>query len=289
MTIRKGIWAGMIGNVQSNGLRCLTVACIAAVLSISNAVAVQAANATSTKEPFDNTVEARALVTTRDRAVLSSELTARISQMPKRPGASFSKGEVLVVFDCAAYRAQRAAVAEEVRQAEAQYKAQQRLAELKSVGKLDVTMAKAAFDRASAQLDLQEVYLSRCKIKAPYDGAVVDWKSQPYQTANSGDELIEIVGSGNLELELIVPSQWLTWLKIGQVLKARIDETDSGVTAKIARLGAQIDAVSQTVKIYASITKGASALLPGMSGRALLNAPENLEKANDAGRDPDRM
>lgn len=215
--------------------------------------------------------EARALVATRSRALLSAEIAARIADMPKRPGTRFAKGDVLVVFDCSAYRAQRAAVAADLRQANAQYKAQQRLAELRTVGELDVVMAQAAVERAKAQLQLQDVYLNRCKITAPYAGAVVDWHSQPYQTANPGDQLIEIVGSGDLELELIVPSQWLGWLKVGQGISAHIEETDSDIRARVARIGARIDPVSQTVKIYASLGDDAKTLLPGMSGRAVVD------------------
>ncbi|MEQ5776594.1 efflux RND transporter periplasmic adaptor subunit [Thalassospira sp. NFXS8] len=215
--------------------------------------------------------EARALVATRSRALLSAEIAARIADMPKRPGTRFAKGDVLVVFDCSAYRAQRAAVAADLRQANAQYKAQQRLAELRTVGELDVVMAQAAVERAKAQLQLQDVYLNRCKITAPYAGAVVDWHSQPYQTANPGDQLIEIVGSGDLELELIVPSQWLGWLKVGQGISAHIEETDSDIRAKVARIGARIDPVSQTVKIYASLGDDAKTLSPGMSGRAVVD------------------
>lgn len=214
---------------------------------------------------------ARALVATRNRAVLSAEISARIADMPKRPGDRFAKGDVLVVFDCSAYRAQRAAVAADLRQADAQYKAQKRLAELRTVGALDVVMAQAAMESAKAQLKLQDVYLSRCKITAPYEGAVVDWQSQPYQTATPGDQLIDIVGSGDLELELIVPSHWLAWLKVGQGVSAHIDETDRDVRAKVTRIGARIDPVSQTVKIYAALDDVTKGLLPGMSGRAQMD------------------
>lgn len=218
----------------------------------------------------DDMSSARALVATRNRAVLSAEISARIADMPKRPGDRFAKGDVLVVFDCAAYRAQRAAVAADLRQADAQYKAQKRLAELRTVGELDVVMAQAAMESVKAQLQLQDVYLNRCKITAPYEGAVVDWQSQPYQTATPGDQLIDIVGSGDLELELIVPSQWLGWLSVGQGVMAHIDETDKDVRAKVARIGARIDPVSQTVKIYAAL-ESSKGLLPGMSGRAVMD------------------
>lgn len=215
--------------------------------------------------------EARVLVTTRERAVLSGELAARINRIAVRPGEHFKKGDLLIAFDCAAYKAQRATVAADFRQADAQFKSQQRLFELRSVGELDVIMAEAARDSTRAQLQLQDVYLERCQINAPYDGTVVEWRSQPYQIANPGDELLAIIGSGSLELELIVPSHWLAWLSIGKTFQARIDETGSVITAKTERIGADIDPVSQTVKIFATLDGQEGKLLPGMSGVAVFD------------------
>jgi RND family efflux transporter MFP subunit len=215
--------------------------------------------------------EARVLVTTAERAVLSGELAARINRIAVRPGESFQKGDLLIAFDCAAYKAQRATVAADFRQADAQFKSQKRLFELRSVGELDVIMAEAARDSTRAQLQLQDVYLERCQINAPYDGTVVEWRSQPYQIANPGDELLAIIGSGSLELELVVPSQWLAWLARGKTFQARIDETGSMITAKTERIGADIDPVSQTVKIFATIEGQQDKLLPGMSGVAVFD------------------
>jgi RND family efflux transporter MFP subunit len=221
-------------------------------------------------------LQARALVTTRDYAILSSELTARIAEMPRRPGEKFAKGDTLAVFDCAAYRAQRASAAADVRQAGAQYEAQKRLAELRTVGELDVTIAQAVFDKTRAELQLQDFHLSRCKINAPYDGVVVEWIGQPHQTASPGDKVIELVGMGGLELELIVPSPSLAWLKPGTAVRARIDETGLDISARIDRIGARIDPVSQSVRVYAVILDGQQQLLPGMSGTALIQNASNL-------------
>jgi len=212
--------------------------------------------------------ESRALVTTSSWAVLSSEVLARIASLPRRPGERFRAGDVLVTFECAAYSAQRAAYAAEARQASRQLEAQERLLELGSGGALDVEIARATLDRARANLELQDVILKRCRILAPYDGSVVRWGAQAHQTVAVGDEVIEIVGTKDLELELIAPSAWLEWLTIDQPIAARIDETGGQVRAKVVRIGARIDPVSQTVPVYAAIVEGGEGLSPGMSGTA---------------------
>lgn len=217
---------------------------------------------------FQEPGRARVLVTTRDHAVLSGEIAARIGEIKKRPGETFTKGERLISFDCSAYEAQHAAAAAEYRQADAQFKSQKRLFELGSLGELDLVMSQSVRDRARAELQLQEVFLKRCHIDAPYDGAVIEWLSQPYQIANPGDQLIEIAGSKHLELEVVVPSVWLRQLKIGETFDFRIEETGTSHVATITRIGANIDPVSQTVKVFASIGKTDVRLLSGMSGIA---------------------
>lgn len=214
--------------------------------------------------------EVRVLVTSRNWAVMSSEITAPISGMLKHPGESFKKGDVLVSFDCATYAAQRAGGAADVRQAVAQLESKQRLLQLQSIGALEVEIERTNLDRARANLQLLDVYLKRCKIAAPYAGTVVRWLAQPFQTAGAGDDVIEIVGSSALELEMIVPSSWLAWLKTGQALTAHIDETGTVVPGTISHLGARIDPVSQTIKVYATLTESSEGLLPGMSGRATI-------------------
>lgn len=252
-------------RIEVPGRKLTAAASMGFMLAVSAFLLPVLANAQEKTE----TLETRVLVTTQDRAVLAGELAARIDEMAFRPGQSFKKGDVLISFDCAAYKAQRASAAADHRQADAQLKSQQRLFELRSVGELDVVMAEAARDRTLAQVQLQDVYLDRCRITAPYDGAVVQWLSRPYQIANPADELMEIIGSGNLELELIVPSSWLSWLSVGQTFQARIEETGTVITATTERIGADIDPVSQTVKVFAAINGDAGGLLPGMSGVAV--------------------
>ena len=94
-----------------------------------------------------------------------------------------------------------------------------------------------------------------------------------FQFVGVGAPLIEILSDKDLDLELIVPSLWLTWLKPGVPFDVAIDETGKTYPAKITRLSGKVDAVSRSIKIYGKIDNPADTLLPGMSGRALLSPP----------------
>ncbi|MEN5343193.1 HlyD family secretion protein [Achromobacter mucicolens] len=106
----------------------------------------------------------------------------------------------------------------------------------------------------------------KCAIAAPFDGRVSKRSASPQQFAEPGKPLLTIVDTSHLELKMIVPSKWLVWLKPGHALSVQVDESGKAYPAKVARIGARVDPVTQTVDVTAALTTGAAELLPGMSG-----------------------
>jgi multidrug efflux pump subunit AcrA (membrane-fusion protein) len=85
--------------------------------------------------------------------------------------------------------------------------------------------------------------------------------------------MLEALSDKRLELEMIVPSMWLSWLKPGSPLKVAIDETGKTYPATLSRLSGKVDAVSRSVKVYGRIDTQSDTLLPGMSGHAIFSPP----------------
>lgn len=213
--------------------------------------------------------QARALIIARDEAVLSAEITARITEMPVRPGARFDEGDRLVRFGCARYAAQRDVAQADLAAAEKSLESLEKLLSLNAAGPLEVEVARAQRDRAQAQLRLYQADVNLCSLRAPYAGRVVSWIGNPHEFANTGDELIEIVADKTLEIEMIVPSAWLRWLAPGMALSLSVDETGEAYAATLSAVGATVDPVSQTVRIRAVLDSTPDDLIPGMSGTAI--------------------
>lgn len=213
-------------------------------------------------------VPIRALVVARDRAVISSEIAARIDAITARPGDTFVKGDVLVRLDCALYEAERASARADRASAAAQLESNQKLYDLRSIGKLDLAVAQAVLDKADAALRRSQVMASRCTILAPFDGRVAAWHAQPFEVVDPGVPLIEIVGIDPLEVEAIVPSAWLPRLEIGAAVEISLEETGQRYTAAVTRIGSGVDPASRTLRVFARFDKPDAQLRPGMSGQA---------------------
>ena len=79
---------------------------------------------------------------------------------------------------------------------------------------------------------------------------------------------MRIVSLRNPQIELRVPSAWIAWLDIGLRFKFKVEETGTVHTASVERVGSTVDAVSQTIKLFATFDEKIPAVLPGMSGTA---------------------
>jgi len=213
--------------------------------------------------------EIRAQLTPRRYTTLAAEVGARIQRLSVAEGGAFGEGQTLVVFDCTVQQAQLDKARAELDAAQATLKSNERLLELNSVGQLELELSRSAVGRARAEVGMHEAVLSKCTVRAPWSGRVAEQKAREQQFVQPGQPLLEILDDSALELEVLVPSSWLVWLRPGQRLRVQIDETRRSYPARFVRIGARADAVSQSVKVAAAIDGRHPELVAGMSGRVL--------------------
>ncbi|MGH8611568.1 MAG: efflux RND transporter periplasmic adaptor subunit, partial [Gammaproteobacteria bacterium] len=216
----------------------------------------------------------RGLVKPKREARLSSEILARITALPFKQGQPFREGDVLIRFDCSRYQAELAAAEAELSARSKTHENNRELSRLNAIGKLEVEISKAEADKAAAEVRAAGVNVSRCVITAPYPGRIVERKAHEHETVPPEQELMTILDDRDLEIEIIVPSKWLTWLKIGTPFTFHVDETDSDYLAKVSELGARVDPVSQTMRVDGVFEKATHDILAGMSGTARFSVPQ---------------
>ncbi|ROL70055.1 efflux transporter periplasmic adaptor subunit [Pseudomonas chlororaphis] len=222
----------------------------------------------------DSQPQLRVQLSASRRTVLSSELSGKILELNVKEGASFTKGQRLVTFDCAVHRAQLTHSVAAEAAASKKLEVAKRLDKLQSISVSDLSQAQAEANMARAQSGVGQVMVQRCAINAPFSGRVAERKAQPGEYVAEGKELLAIYDDSAFEVELIVPSRWMAWLKPGHPFKVRLEETAGEYPAEVTRLGSVIDPISQSIKVFARITNNNPHLLPGMSGNALLTPPD---------------
>ncbi len=205
-------------------------------------------------------------------AQITSDLARRIQELPWRDGDRFRKGDLLIRFDCRELQAEANAARAVWRGKKLAHTNAAELHRRQAAGALAVAIAAADADKAEADAQALEARLDRCTIAAPFDGRIVERLAAPYETPTPSQPILRIVDDSALEIQIIVPSRWLKWIREGLDFTFRIDETGEPAKAKVRRIGASVDPVSQTVRIAGEFVTRSADVLGGMSGTAVFEA-----------------
>lgn len=240
----------------------------------ADAVPVAPSSATDSDMKSLFSVDRGSAINGRIRAVnhadIASNMDARIKQIPVREGDGFRKGDLLLEFDCAVEYAQLASADAAYKAAREKAQVSKELEQLDSISKLELVMARADAEKARAEQQIWQEKVRRCSIYAPYSGHVAALYVQPFEYARQGDKLMKILDDTHLEVEALIPSSWLTSITLGMPFSLVIDETGVTYQATVKSIGAEIDSVSQTVKLIGDIQGDNRGLIAGMSGRLIM-------------------
>jgi len=232
---------------------------------------IETADAKTDFKPSSSAAELstiRGVVKATAQATLASQVQGRISRLPFKEGQRFKKGALLVALDCSKYEAELASAQAEHRGKKKTHENNLHLAKHQAVGTLEVEISEADADKAFAAVQAARVNVNGCTVRAPFPGRVVKTIVNEHENVFPNDQLISLLDDSLLEIELILPSKSLAWLKIGTPFEYAVDETGLRYSAVVQDLGANVDPASQTVKVKGLFRVQPDNVLAGMSGTA---------------------
>lgn len=215
----------------------------------------------------------RVQVVAHNAANLGSPMSGRLADFPLRDGDRFQQGQTVARFVCGEQEGALAHARALLSEKREIFSTNSKLHSLGTGSGLDFRVAAAQVEEAAAEVQTATAQVENCSVKAPFPGRVAAVSVRPYQFVGLGQPLLEILDDRTLDLELIVPSRWLSWLQPGIRFEVTVDETGRTYFATITRLSGKVDAVSQSIKAYGQFTTPAPELLAGMSGKAELAPP----------------
>ena len=214
----------------------------------SYAANINAPNASPTQS-----VTARGILRAVEKTEIAAPMTGRLLDTRLKSGQYFKNQALMARFDCEALNAQHKATLKAAETLEVKYEIAAELLELGAAGTLETSLAHSEMEQALAEVDIIKTRLKDCHISAPYNGYVTEHHVSAHETVQTGQVLYSIQRAGALELSLIIPAQWTAWIDTGQVFTFTIDETGEVFKAKVTRIDASVDPVSQTLKIHQNL------------------------------------
>lgn len=210
----------------------------------------------------------RVLLVPRTETTLSSQISGRIEKITVKEGDAFKRGSALVQFDCRLYQAQLAKARAQLSGAKKTHDANLKLQKFQAIGEVELAVSEAEVGKAQAEIQVYSAQVELCRINAPFGGRVVARHIAEHASVAPGDKLLDILDDSQLEMQLHVPSSWLSKIKTGTQFPVSVDEIGQTYRAEVMRIGAKVDPVSRTIELFAKILEKDPRLLAGMSGVA---------------------
>lgn len=216
------------------------------------------------------------IVRSNEETTFSSETTGQVISLPVKEGTAFKMGDLLLTLDCR-LQAAELAKAKAIQAATTKaYQSAKKLQTYGSISEFELIKSKSEAEESDADVQRLQVTVEKCNIVAPFNGSVAEIKIHLYETVKPGDPLLKVVNTESLTFEVQVPSEWLSWLRIGSSFNVYVNDISKSIPSKVTLINPEIEPISQTVKISGSITPANQTLRPGMTGQAIFK--DNPEK-----------
>ncbi|MBB63804.1 MAG: hypothetical protein CMO81_01945 [Waddliaceae bacterium] len=220
----------------------------------------------------------RVVLAPKHQTVLSSSVTTRVKETPKKMGENFVEGDLLVRLDDLIFRANVKKAQAVQERAQTELSAKEELFKDNVASFFELKDAMATLAVAEADLAVAQQELEGCSLLAPYTGKIVQLYVDDHEMVQPGQALVEIVDDSLLIARLLIPSLQLPKLKIAKVLNIHIRETGETIQARITQIGSVIDPASSMVKVDAEIDNSKGNLRAGMIGTTRLGNLDQLDK-----------
>ena len=220
-----------------------------------------------------------------DSSGLSFQVGGNVDAIYVDIGDRVKKGKVLAVLDPEPYQLEVDAINAELVKArgqvdktKAQYERHKRIyeqgagaASYLDVAEYNYKAAKSAVNYQVARLDQAKRNLRKTKLLSPYDGTIA-WRSvQPHEEVLSGQKVLEINATGEMEVQLAVPETTIDRIKVGETASITFPTLPGESTeGHITYIGsAAVEANAFPVKVL--LTGSDARVKPGMTAEAVLS------------------
>lgn len=218
---------------------------------------------------FADELPVRGVIEPVRQAVIATDLVAPVATISGREGDRFGQGDLLIAFDCSRFEASLVSALADLDARTITHASNETLLARNAIARHDVLLSGTEVTKADANAQQLQSRVDQCRIQAPFAGKISEILVHEFEFPAAGAPLMRIISDDDLEIRIIVPSDWLSWLSIGAEFRFTIDETSGSHDGKIIRVGASVDPVSQTVILFGAFDGRIENILSGMSGSAV--------------------
>lgn len=167
-----------------------------------------------------------------NHAQISAQATGEVLDIEVEVGDTIVKGATLVTLDCRQSKLNRAAAQNSLKLARQEFKRAQSLGKTRTIAEQQLNQAQSTLDQARISQQQAEIAVENCSIKAPFDGVVTQRQIQLGALAVPGSQVLELLQTDAVEVELQLSDDQLTRLQKASDIKFEIGNVAYGVSIR---------------------------------------------------------
>jgi RND family efflux transporter MFP subunit len=219
----------------------------------------------------DLSIRAPATIFPREKANISSSITAPIRSIRVRKGDTVSKGQVLAVLEDRDLIAQKGEAVAAVRQAQVLRERRSQLYEQGAIPHRDLLQAETDLAQSRARQEKVEAQIRFTELVSPFAGVIVEQFLYPGDMVKPDTPVFTVVDMGVAVARAQVPEAEVTAVKRGQraVFGAQ-DVTGMELDGTVTMVNQSVDPARRTVEVWCEIPNKDGRLRDGVFGHVTI-------------------
>ncbi len=216
---------------------------------------------------------------------LSFEVGGRLIEFPVRRGMVVAKGDLLARLDPSNYENQVRNVEAELELARSSLARIERALAVNAVSQDEFARAKAAVQKAEAQLAIQRKALADTELFAAFAGRISDTLANNFDSVAPGRPVVKLQDIERLAISVSIPERYIMMTRDNYLVNTTpgvIFDSVPGLRypATVKEFATVADPVTRTFRVrFTFHHQGEFFLLPGMTGTVVLDGNETPDAA----------
>jgi membrane fusion protein (multidrug efflux system) len=234
--------------------------------------------ATAHKETWPNTVTATGTLIAVQGVTVGVELGGKVEEIAFESGDRVKAGDLLVRLDTSAEEAQLRSAEAAARLARINLNRNRNLRKNKTVSQADLDTAEANFKQATAQVDNVRASIAKKTISAPFAGRLGLRQVNLGQIVEQGTAIVTLQTIDPIYVDFSLPQQRFSVLAPDTEVHVTTDAApDTVFKGKIIAVNPEIDQVTRSVRVRATLSNKDELLRPGMFANVEVLLPSEQE------------
>ncbi len=235
--------------------------------------------------PLKDVLVAAGTVMADEQVEIAAEASGRITHIHFAEGSSVKAGDLLVTINNADLLAQAERNTFQLRLAESREERQRQLLEKQGISQQTYDQVLTELNALRAEAQLLEAQLDKTRIRAPFAGLLGLRYLSEGSFVSPGTKIVRLAQTRPVKLEFSVPERYVDYVKKGNNIRFRVDNSAENFGAVIYAIEPVIDKQSRSITARALYDNAAGTVVPGSFARVelpLMNLAEVLQVRAEA-------